>query len=1082
MTVDAYLRQPHVSGDRITFVAEDCVWLASLDDALGGTATARRIVGDGAQDSPRPALPRLNPSATRVAWTSVVGGNTVVLRGGAREVWYTDLDGGQPEQLTYWADRNTGTYGWLSDTEVLARSGYGHAADRRAWMFAVPVAGPPRELPCGPAADLAVRGDGAQLLGTMTVFEPVYWKRYRGGCAGRVWYSPDGDTFEPVLGSLGGNMTNPVWAGSRMAFLSDHEGVGALYSAAVDGSDLRRHGDLGPFYARNAASDGTRVVYEQAGRLFLLAPGDDEPVELRIRLADPGQGRRTRTWSGARATGGFALDPTGGNLVAEVRGTLHLLPAAGGEPRVVFDVPGARARLPVVTEDAATVVCVSDQGGEEGIDVLAQDGSPARRLAHGQLGRARELVVAPDGGTAAIATDARLLVVDLASGALTELVRTDHGPCTGLAFSPGSDLLAWAQPWMSRGRSQIRLARLADGHVVDVTLGQFQDLSPVFTSDGRYLAFLSGSTLDPTGPTLNGQLQQMGFAPGVRPHLVPLDGRAASPFDASYGGWLEEDSSRVDGNETGGPDGDGPRPVDLDGLPGRVVPFPVEAGAYESLVAIEGGVAWLDRPAGGVLGEAARHAPGPAPMPRLVGYRLADASRPTLLAKAVGAYSVAANGGHLAYRVGGAVHITSTGDATNDAGTEHVVDLDAIQVETDPPAEWGQMFDESWRLMRDRYWRADIDGVDWPAVGARYRQLLDRVGCNHDLFDVIMEMHGELSVSHVGVFFIGGQGRPAPPPGYLGADLVGTAEDGWRIERLLTGDISSSMHRVPLAGPGMTARPGDVISAVDGVPVDPAHGPMPQLAGKAGQQVKLTLRRDGAEFRLVVVPTPHEPRLRHHDLTVRRRARVAARTGGRVGYLRIIDMTAPGWADLNRDLTVELERTGLIMDLRGNHGGDLHPLLDLLTRRVTGWHQPRFAQPYTWPYDTVRGPVVVLIDEFTTCGPENLVVSLQVLGAATLVGRRTHGSMTGSIPPDQALLDGSRVSQPTVSKWWDGPGWLDGYGVTPDVEVAIAPQDWVAGRDPQLETAIDLVLDGLRREGSPTPPDPAPPTGGGIPR
>nr|AXL06730.1 peptidase S41 [uncultured bacterium] len=666
--------------------------------------------------------------------------------------------------------------------------------------------------------------------------------------------------------------------------------------------------------------------------------------------------------------------------------------------------------------------------------------------------------------------------MDLATGALTELVSSDHGPCAGLAFSPGSDLLAWAQPWMSRGRSQIRIARLSDGRAVDVTRGQFQDRSPVFTLDGRYLAFLSGSTLDPTGPTIEGQLQQTGFVPGVRPHLVPLDGRAASPFDASHGGWLAEDSPRADGSSGSGGDG----PADLDNLPGRVVPFPVEAGAYDSLAAIEGGVAWVDRPSRGVLGEAARHTPGPAPAPRLVGYRLADASRPTLLANAAGAYSVAAAGGHLAYRAGGAVHVRST-DATED-GTEHVVDLATIQVRADPPSEWRQMFDESWRLLRDRFWRADLDGVDWTAIGARYRQLLDRIGSRLDLFDVIMEMQSELSVSHVGVFFIGGPGAPPPRPGFLGADLVGTAGNGWRIGRLLTGDISSIMHRAPLAGPGMTVRPGDVVTAVDGVPVDPARGPLPQLAGKAGQQVKLTLDRDGAEFRLVVVPTPHEPRLRHHDLTVRRRARVAARTDGRVGYLRMLDMTALGWADLNRDLSVELERTGLILDLRGNGGGDLHPLLDMLTRRVTGWHRPRYAQPYTWPYDTVRGPVVVLIDEFTTCGPENLVVSLQRLGAATLVGVRTHGSMTGSIPPDQVLLDGSRVSEPTVSKWWAGQGWLDGVGVTPDVEVDIAPQDWVAGRDPQLETAIDLVLDGLRREGRPTPPDLAPATGAGVPR
>jgi tricorn protease len=1067
VTAEPYLRHPHISGDLVTFVAEDCVWLAPLGEALRGTATARRVVE--VPDGTRAALPRLNPSGNRIAWTSVVGGTAVVLRGGTREVWSADLDGGQPEQLTYWADANTATVGWLSDTEVLARSGHGHATGRRAWMFALPLAGPWRELPCGPAADLAVRADGAQLLGTLTVFEPVYWKRYRGGCAGRVWYSPDGDAFEPVLTSVRGNLANPVWTGSRMAFLSDHEGVGALYSSAVDGSDLRRHGELGEFYARNASSDGTRVVYERAGELFLLAgPDDDTPVRLRIRLADGGAQRRPRTWSGARATGGFALDPTGRHLVAEVRGTLHLLAAEGGEPRAVFDVPGARARLPVLTEDAATVVCVSDQGGEEGIDVLPQNGSPARRLAHGQLGRVRELAVAPDGRTAAIATDDRLLLIDLGTGALTELVRSDHGACTGLAFSPRSDLLAWAQPWMSRGRAQIRIARLADARPVDVTRGRFQDRSPVFTLDGKYLAFLSNNTFDPVA---DGQLPtQLAFAPGTRPQLVPLDGRASSPFDASYGGWLESEAD--DRDEDGSPS------VDLDDLPARVVPFPVEAATYDSLVAIEGGVAWVDCPSPGLLGEAARHAPATAPVPRLVGYRLADASRPTLLTKAIGPHSVAAAGGHLAYRTGSTVHIATTGDEDS----EQVVDLAAIRIVADPAAEWRQMFEESWRLLRDRFWRADIDGVDWAAIGNRYRNLLARIGSRLDLFDVIMEMQSELSVSHVGVFFLGGGGAPPLRPGLLGADLVGTAGDGWRIGRLLTGDTSSSMHRTPLAGPGMPVRQGDAITAVDGVPVDPARGPLPQLMGKAGQQVKLTLDRDGAEFRVVVVPTPHEARLRHHDLTVRRRERVIERTGGRVGYLRMLDMVATGWADLHRDLGVELERTGLILDVRGNGGGDLHPMLDLLTRRVTGWHQPRHAQPYTWPYDTVRGPVAVLIDEFTTCGPENLVVSLQRLGAATLVGRRTHGSMTGSIPPDQVLLDGSRVSEPTVSKWWDGSGWLDGHGVTPDIEVDIAPQDWAAGRDPQLDAAIDVVVERLRREGCPMPPGPAPATRGGTVR
>ena len=463
------------------------------------------------------------------------------------------------------------------------------------------------------------------------------------------------------------------------------------------------------------------------------------------------------------------------------------------------------------------------------------------------------------------------------------------------------------------------MARLADGTVTDVTPQRFDDTSPVFTLDGRYLAFLSKRAFD---PVYDAHVLELGFLPGVRPHLVTLHATTPSPFTPK-----PADSEPVEGPDAAAAEaGVAGRIVgrleglDVEGIDQRVVAFPVEAGSYTKLRAVRDGVVWLDEPRTGLLGEAALGAADHRPT-RLVRYDLVRGER-SVAAEDVDDYAVSADGTRLVHPAGNVWEVKA---ADGSEAKPVAVDPDRIRTTVEPAAEWRHMYHETWRLMRDNYWRADLNGLDWPALGERYRPLVDRVGSADDLLDVLRELQGEVSTSHTGVLPPPSGRVPAPAQALLGADLEPAGDGTWRIVRILHGDSSVAAARSPLAAPGVGAAAGDRVVAVDGQPVDPDLGPNPLLVGKANKPVGLTLRRDGADRRVVVVPLPNEYATRHRDMVVRQRAAVREASGGRLGYLKLPNVMAAGWAELHRDLPTEFDRDGLILDLRETQGGDLSP-------------------------------------------------------------------------------------------------------------------------------------------------------------
>ncbi|MFI7681130.1 S41 family peptidase [Streptomyces griseoaurantiacus] len=1055
----AYLRFPHLHGDTVAFTAEDDVWVAPLD---GGRAW--RVSADNVPVN----HPRISSDGTRLAWTST--------RDGAPEVHVAPLDGGPATRLTHWGTR-TQVRGWTAEGEVLALSTHGQTSLRRTWARAVPLdGGPATTLPYGPVGHVA-HGPHTVLLSATMGREAAWWKRYRGGTAGKLWIDREGEgEFVRLHEDLDGNLEYPLWVGDRVAFLSDHEGTGALYSSLADGSDLRRHTPLGGFYARHAATDGTRVVYSCAGELWILDDLDGaEPRRPDIRLGGQRVDLQPQPVNAARWFGAAAPDHTGRGSAVAVRGSVHWVTHRSGPARALADEHGVRTRLPRTfrSEGEEWVVWVTDAEGEDALEFApATGGTPGtgpRRLAAGRLGRVLGLAMAPDGSRAAVAShDGRVLLVERESGEVREVDRSENGEASGLVFSPDSTWLAWSHPGPGPLR-QLKLANTADLSVTEATPLRFRDFSPAFTLDGKHLAFLSARSFD---PVYDEHVFDLAFVGGVRPYLITLAATTPSPFGPQRHG---RPFDAPDKDETPDSEGTPTTRIDLDGLADRIVPFPVEAARYSTLRAAKDGVLWLRHPLQGVLGASRATSEDPGPKTDLERYDLVQ-QRVEHLAGDADHYAVTGDGKRVLLWTDSRLKVVPSdrrASSDEDSDSNIPVDLTRIRQTVDPAAEWRQMYDEVGRLMRDNFWRPDLGGVDWDAVLDRYRPVLERVATHDDLVDLLWEVQGELGTSHAYVTPGGGGGWSERRQGLLGADISRHEDGSWRIDRVLPSETSDPEAQAPLAAPGVAVRVGDAIVAVGGRPVDPVTGPGPLLVGTAGKPVELTVSpAGGGDLRhAVVLPLENEEPLRYHAWVADRRAYVHEKSGGRLGYLHVPDMVGSGWAQLHRDLRVEVAREGLVVDVRENRGGHTSQLVvEKLARRIVGWDLPRGMRPSSYPEDAPRGPVVAVANEFSGSDGDIVNAAIKALGIGPVVGTRTWGGVVG-IDNRYQLVDGTAVTQPKYAFWLEGYEWgVENHGVDPDVEVVMAPQDHAAGRDPQLDEAIRLALAALEETPAKQPP------------
>jgi tricorn protease len=820
---------------------------------------------------------------------------------------------------------------------------------------------------------------------------------------------------------------------------------------------------------------------------MLDGPDAPEPHRIELTMASPASARAPRLISADDHLGDLDCDQTGQASVVEVRGTVHWLTHKDGPARALHVDPDSRARLPRVL-GSSRAVWVTDGPGVDALQIRATGGEPgpAELLAEGMLGSVVDLAASPDGATVATAAqDGRLFAVDVSSGRVTELAASDDGPVDDLSWSPDSAWLAWSQPGPQPLR-RLRVARIADGEVIDVTDGRFADTSPVFTSDGLYLAFLSRRSFD---PVYDAQTFDLSFPFGSRPYLVPLAAQTPSPFGPLPGGrpvgkdsvpsTPSTPSAAEEKDKTDYPE----RVVvtlDADGLPERVVGVPVPEGRYASLRAVKGGLAWLREPLTGVLGESAADVDDDGPRPSLERFDLRQ-REVTVLAGDLDWFEVSGDGTRLVIGDHGQVRVVPSERKEDHRSDDTVVvDLSRARFQADPVALWRHAYAEAGRLTRRDFWATDMSGVDWDGVLDAYRPLLDRIRGTDDFADLLWEVFGELGTSHAYVIKAGEDFRPsaAGPAavGQLGADISRDDAGRWLVDRVLPGESSDPRARSPFTAPGVGVRPGDELVAVDGRPVDPVRGPWPLLAGTSGKPVELTIRpsANGSSRAVVVVPLRSDRRLRYQDWVASRRRLVRELGDGRLGYLHVPDMMGEGWAHFHRDLRTEMRFDALIMDVRANGGGHTSQLVvEKLARRVIGWDNGRGMQPVPYPEEGRRGPVVTLADEFAGSDGDIVTAAIRVLGLGPVVGTRTWGGVIGIDGiPGHELVDGTHMTVPRYAFWFEEYGWsVENYGVDPDVEVLNTPDDWAAGRDSQLETAVQLALETLDKQPPATPPD-----------
>jgi tricorn protease len=1044
---DSWIRTPAVRGDRVVFVADDDVF----EGPLGG-GTARRLTsGPGL-----PLRPQWSPDGATLTWDSTAEG--------ARDVWAGDADGGRVRRLT-WGGATS--LGFDPRGRAVVSSAAGAPFARETTARVLDGRGGGSVAPFGPLAGIAASPTGRVLV-VRNATELSTWRGYRGGRMGVAWLGipRTGDPTDWVGATFGWQklvlpfaVAAPTWGRGRFWFVGDPGPAPELCSVDESGGDLQVHTALGGFGVRHPSSDGHQLVFVHDGRLMRL--GGDTPTEVAFELGAHRADRRPRPFVATRHVEDLDLHPDGHSVAVVARGRVWSMGHWEGPARRWAGGDGAR-RTFARWVDADRLLTVSDAGDAWRFELLGP-GRAARTYA-AEHGRPVTVEVDPTGRRVAFVDHTHTLrVLDLERGDLTVLESAPPGGVE-LDWSPDGQWLAWSR-WTTTSRGGLRLRSMADDAVtVDVTDGSFLDSSPSFDPDGNHLYFLSLRDLDPIRDTVS---FGYGFHRGIRPYCLPLRRDVPHPFRPGPRPLKAPPSPKTSGERP-------PVVVDLEGLDTRVVAFPVPEGRWSRIVGLPGGcVALVREPLKGMLD---RNVFADAPPESEGSLHLWEADKQELtdVTTRVGDLRVDRRRETLVWRSAWRVRV---GLARPDKGAREELkkldgraerktgwlDLGRLRDEIDPVPEWRQMVFEAHRLMRDHFWREPDEALLAAAVEARDRvlALLPRVATRHDLSELLGNMLGVWGTSHS--YEVGGDTPSVPTRrlGALGADV--SWDDtlrGWRLDRVLVGDPGTE-RTSPLLAPGACAVAGEVITAVDGRPADPAVPLEALLVDRASTPVALDLAHpeDGVPRTVTVVPTTSERELRYRDWVHGRRALTRERSGGRVGYLHVPNMGPSGYAEFYRDWPLAVRHDALLVDVRHNGGGHVSQLLlRLLLQRRLGSKFPRHGPELPYPLDAPPAGLALLTNETAGSDGDIFTHAWKASGLGPVFGTRTWGGVVG-IVPRLRLVDRTLTTQPEFATWFDGVGYgIENRGVEPDVVVELAPDVAASGEDPALDAAVAHLL------------------------
>ena len=1055
---EGYLRQPALHGDTVVFAAEGDLWSVGA-----GGGVARRLTTHPGTEG----FPSISPDGSRVAFTASYDGNS--------DVFVVPLAGGEPRRMT-WHPASDQVVGWAPDgNSVLFRSNR-EMPHGDPELFSVAADGSEvTKLPLGWAGRIAVEPGTGRWAFTRTSTETFTWKRYRGGTASDIWVGDPAKADFRNVTNFEGTDAFPMWHDGKIWFLSDQGGTAELWSMNPDGSDRTRRTNVAPWDVRtpSIAPDG-RIVFVVAGDVHLYDPRTGKEAKVAIDLPSDRILARARYPEAVRWMSGIDLSADGERLAITTRGEVFSVPVKKGVTLPVTRGSGARERGASFSHDGKSIVYVTDASREEEIRSIDAWGRGESRSIQppAEGGWHFPPVPSPDGKWIAYGDGTQTLwVVPAAGGAPVQVDRSPQEEIRQYAWSPDGRWLAYAKT-AANNYSSIFLFDASGKAVHRVTTDTTNDRWPAWDPAGRYLYFLSDRFTNPIVGSVD--WNNVDFRQ-TRPFAVALRRDVPDPFADLAGLPPKDEPKKEKGKDKDEKKDEPPKPVeiDLEGLGDRIVAFPVDLGYYAGLLATEKSVFFAAVPAKGMAEQPGLFEEGEPDATLLIFDLEKKKAKPFL--EGISDFVLAPKAGKIAVvkKPGEIFVVPADAPPSPDSLGEAAVDLSGVVVELDPREEWTQIYYQAWREMRDFYWDPGMGGVDWKGIRDRYATLLPRLAIRDDLRDLLGEVIGELATSHT--YTWGGDpgvSVKGVPTGLLGADLV---RDGaaFKITRIYRGDPADNI-RSPLDGPGTGVREGEYVLAVNHRPFAADLPFEAHFEALAGKRVVLTVndkpKTEGAR-EVVVIPLPSDTPLRYADWVRRNREAVAAATGGKIGYVHVPDMWIDGLVRFNTWFYPQLDKEGMIVDVRWNAGGAVSQMLvERLRRKVLSFDRARGGGISTYPARVLNGPFVVLTNEFAGSDGDIFPQAVQLEGLAPVIGMRSWGGVVG-IRGDKPLVDGGLVTHPEFA-WWDPKqGWsLENRGVIPDIVVQNPPQDVARGIDAQLQRGIEEVLK-LHKEHPPVKPE-----------
>ncbi len=1057
------LRFPDIHDDQVVFTHAGDLWKASARGGLASRLTAH------------PGLEffaKFSPDGQWIAFTGQYDGD--------EQVYVIQSAGGVPKQLTHYPARgplpprwgyDNQVMGWTPDgSGIVFRSQRDYASPKDGRLYVVPREGglpKPLPMPYSGAGDFAPDG-------TKVVYSPLFrdfrtWKRYEGGWAQKLYaFDLKTSALEPVAHSPR-TERDPMWIGDKIYFASDRTGTLNLYEFDPASKRTRALTEYKDWDVRwPSKGNRTQIVFELNGELHVLDAKGGKPQPLKITVPSDGVAARPSERNAAAQLKHFGMSPKGERVLAAARGEIFTLPVENGPTRNLTNSPDAHDKWPAWSPDAKKVVYISDRTGEEELWLVNQDGTGEHeQLTKGGQAMRYRPKWSPDGKTIAFSDkDGKLYLLALADKSVREIADESRGQLLDYEWSPDSKYVAFTLTNPS-GTSSVNIWSAGDGQVRRVTDPLYECGSPSWDPEGNYLFFISERDYAPLisnnewnyATSRNRGLFAMTLRKDVKHPFPPKSDEVA----------IEEEKKeeKKDEKKDAPPD----LKIEFDGLGSRVARVPVPAANYAGLTALKGHLLYV-KTSNFFYGR------DPEMRPNVVIFSMAD-RKESVLVEGISGLSLSSTGNKFVARDGNNLHVY---DATpKGKETKKAVSTANMLVNRVPSQEWSQIFGEVWRRFRDFFYVQNMHGYDWAAIRRQYQPQLEYVGHRADLNYVLGEMIAELNVSHA--YLEGGDlGLPERPQVALpGARFdLDEASGRYRIAKIFAGHNEEPNYRSPLTEIGVDARVGDYVLAIDGQDLTPPVNPYQLLRGKASQSVRLLLNtqpsKTGAR-EVTFQPITNESDLAYLEMVESRRQRVEQMTGGRVGYFHIPNMSADGLREFIKYFYGQIRKEGLVVDVRGNGGGNVSQMLiERLRRDLLATNFARTIEgARTYPYTVFHGHLVCLLDETSASDGDIFPAMFRQAKLGPLIGKRSWGGVIG-ITNRGMLMDGGSVFVPEFGfNSADGKWIIENQGVTPDIEVENDAKSLIEGKDLQLERGVAEILARIQKEPKKLParpPDP----------